>query len=103
LRAEIFGHVSGAIYVPEARVFGDVQQTLGMEIGQVCPEKGSLNCNKQSRNPVSIVQSRYSPVERFLGQQSGEGRLHPDLEDQKVLRRARVRSCEALLEALCEA
>jgi hypothetical protein len=28
LRAEIFGHVSGAIYVPEARVFGDVQQTL---------------------------------------------------------------------------
>ena len=40
MRAEIFGHDSGAIYVPEARVFGDVQKTLVCGTSPLVPQKG---------------------------------------------------------------
>jgi hypothetical protein len=47
LRAEIFGHVSGAIYVPEVRDFGDIQQTLVCETDQSGRARASLGPHDQ--------------------------------------------------------
>jgi len=54
LRAEIFRHASGAIYVPEVRVFGDVQQTLVNGTESFRPVIASRNLIGVSRKLVPI-------------------------------------------------
>jgi hypothetical protein len=68
LRAEIFVHVSGAIYVPEAPVFGDVQRTLDLEKRLFSPNNASHNVAVASRNPIPFAKSRYLITEPFSGQ-----------------------------------
>jgi hypothetical protein len=76
LRAEIFGHDSGAIYVPEA---------LGCGTGEMCSDNASRNFGCASRNPVPVAKSRFVYARRFLDNASMRvGYARVSRQDQKL-------------------